>query len=313
MRRIFAIAALAGLLGGCAQVITTTTLHPDGSFSRKVVYRVEKSSGLTMGAGEASVQKATRPEDLFKLPSPASSLKIERKEDDKTATITVTRDVGASARLQDIVLWGDKGKVQATSTVSVAKLANGDLEYTETLHAVNPTSKSGLPLPPEVRVLIKKAIPEELQRTELIDEVTKRVLINFAQAMMGPPEPCILEVFLTPEATVRRINAIALPRNTATFREMVPSLTDQQARQAALTLAGAFNSDLFREKNAPSPSSNANSGPNAGTSLFFSVSFPGKVIETNGVIDPIRGDVYWSLLPDVLDLTDVKLRCVVRP
>ena len=70
---------------------------------------------------------------------------------------------------------------------------------------------------------------------------------------------------------------------------------------------------MFNKFRLNSAASTGDSDSNEMTPLFYSVSFPGTVVETDGLQDPMTGEVYWSLLPMVLDLGDVKLRVVVKP
>src|SRR5689334_16280937 len=128
------------LLCGCARVATTTTIAADGSYSRKTVYTVSKNN---MGGGgpetATDAKKKEKPEDFFKMPAGAKVVKSETKND---LIATVTRDLApGSPALQDIALYADKGKILATSSVTVRKLPNGDVEYLEMLHAVQPNDK----------------------------------------------------------------------------------------------------------------------------------------------------------------------------
>jgi hypothetical protein len=315
--RYFGFVASLLILAGCARVSTTTMLHADGSFSRKVVYTVSKlNSGLGPPAGvEGEKPKMEKPEDYFKLPA-GSDAKIVRSEDKNSLIVTVTRDMAAgSAPLQDIALWGEKGKLMSTSSVSIRKLADGKLEYVETLHAVSPNPAAKQFTIPDVRARIKKALPEAYQKTEIIDEVTKGVTVNIAHALLGPPEPNIFNLLLTQDSTIRRINSLAFASNTATFKAAIPGITDEQAKTMARTLVGILNQDAVDQSTAASQASSPKESTNGNdmTPLTFAVGFSGTVVETNGIVDPLTGDVYWSLLPATLDLGDVQLRLVVQP
>src|SRR6476620_4556110 len=85
------------LLAGCARVSTTTTLHADGSFTRKVIYTVSKTSGMGGPPPEGvEAPPPVKPEGYFKLPGDAST-KVARGEDKNALTATTTKEVPAGA------------------------------------------------------------------------------------------------------------------------------------------------------------------------------------------------------------------------
>src|SRR5579862_792826 len=169
------------LLAGCARVTTTTTLHADGSFSRKVVYTVSKNSGMSGGAQ----QSKDKPEDYFKLPAADHEVNVSRSDTTSGISVTVTREVAAdSGPLPDIALLSDAGKVMATSSVSVKKLSGGQIEYVETLHSLEPGKTIEQMVIPDLRARVKKAIPAEYQKSDLIDGLTKEVMMNFVRALV---------------------------------------------------------------------------------------------------------------------------------
>ncbi|MFI5385181.1 MAG: hypothetical protein ACHQ50_03580 [Fimbriimonadales bacterium] len=311
----FAFLVAVVLLAGCARVSTSTTLNADGSFVRKVVYTVSKSNGLGPPSG-ADTQKKEKPEDYFKLPS-GPGVKVDHSEDKNGLIVTTTRTVAAgSAPLQDIALIADKTKILATSSVTVTKFPDGRLEYVESLHKLEPSTTAQQFVIPDLRARVKKALPVEYQKTELIDRLTREIMINLAHALVGPPEPNLFNLLLTPDSSARRVNALAFTANVQSFKNAVPDMTPVQATTMARTLANVLNQDMLSGAGPSGPGASPNkenSADNDMTPLFFAVSFPGKMVETNGLLDPVTGEVYWSLLPMALDLGDVQLRLVVQP
>lgn len=305
------LCAVVGLLAGCARVTTTTTLHGDGSYTRKTAYTVLPS--MAPGSSEGQ-KKKENPEDYFKMPAKGPGVDVVRSQEKDKIVVTVTREVTAgSPPLQDITLWDDKGKAMATSTVSVTKLADGQIEYVETLHRLQPPKSVPPLVAADLRARVKKAIPVEYQKTEVIDELTKRITLNLAYAIMGPPEPNFFNLILSPDSTIRRINTLAFTSNVRTFKAAIPNVTDTDASMMARSLADLLNMDALNADKASPESSSGSSDENEMTPLFFSIKFPGTVVDTDGLLDPMTGEVYWSLLPMALDLGDVKLRAVVKP
>jgi len=307
-----AFLAILGLAAGCARVNTTTTLRSDGSFTRKIVYTVTKNTMGTQGGSDS--QQKSKPEDFFKLPVAGPGVSVTRGDSPTGLTVTVTREIAAGAdRLDDLTLLDDAGKPLATSSVAVRKLADGKIEYVETLHTLKPGKDVDQMVAPDLRARVKKILPAELQKTDVIDETTKAVMVNIAHALVGPPDPLLFSMLTSTDAALRKLNAAVYAANVKTFKETLAGITEEQARMMARGLANAFNQDILNPSSPASPGGPGGSDTNAMTPLFFSVSFPGRVVETDGIEDPVQGDVYWSLLPAALDLGDVKLRLVVQP
>jgi hypothetical protein len=292
----------AVLLCGCARVATTTTLRADGSATRHVVYSAAKS-GME--------KKLPRVEDFFKIPEGVSST---RSEDKSALHITTTRELTAgSGPLQDVTLTTDKGKPVATSTVLVSRRLDGTIEYMETIHSIAPEASLDKFNAPPLRAKIKALLPEEYRKTEVIDAVTRGVAVNIVHAVAGPPDPLLFELILSPDAAKRKITSAMLSDNLELFRTQMPNLTEAQARAMAADLSMFLAGDGLDEIDFNGPQQTQNDDPSGLTPLFFEVAFPGKVVETNGIVDPLTGRVYWSMLPMAADLGDVKLRLVVRP
>src|SRR5438445_779387 len=128
------LASIAFLIAGCARLSTTTTIRPDGSFTRKNVYTVTANNSPMAQAADNQPKK-DKPEDFFKVPAKGAGVDVTSTKDSEKATATVIREVPAgSAALHDISLLSDKGKVMATSAVTVTKRTDGTIEYVETLH-----------------------------------------------------------------------------------------------------------------------------------------------------------------------------------
>jgi hypothetical protein len=315
MRFAFLCTAIAVLclISGCARVATTTAIHADGSFTRKVVYTVSKMTGM---GGPSAGDAKDKPEDYFKLPVAGPGVKVVRTDGTNGPEVTVTREVAADSQgLQDITLWSEKGKPMATSTVTVRKLSNGQIEYVELLHALTPNPKAQDYAIAELRARIKKSLPAEYQKTEIIDQLTKGVTANLLHALFGPPESNLAGLLANPDVTLRRVNATAFASNKLTFKEAIPALTEEQAAEMSRSLNNILNQDTLNASSAADQASKPkeNSSGNEMNPLFFVVSFPGKIVSTNGIIDPVTGEVYWSLLAAALDLGDVQLRVLVQP
>lgn len=318
---LYGLGFLAIFLAGCARVNTSTTVNADGSYSRKIDLKVSKtttgmgSAFSAMGDSKDAKPPMDKPEDYFQIPK-IPGMKLVRSEDKTDSVVTLTRAAAAGAEpVQDIALWAEKGKVLATSTVVVTKLPDGKIEYIETLHTTKVSKDSKFQFD-QLRPRVKKVIPVELQTTENIDRATRAVAASYVHALFGPPEPMVFNMFTSPEVMLRRINSNAFVENSRSFQEIIPSLTEAQADEMARNLAEAMADTIMGETESmsePKDPKEKSSVENEMTPLTFSVKFPGKVVESNGLLDRMTGEIYWSLLPAGLEMGDVKLRVVIQP
>jgi hypothetical protein len=296
-------------------------IKADGSYSRTVVFTVSKNNvamgGMMTPPGEGAETKPPKdkPEDYFKLPVAREGMRVVRSEDKNSFIVTATRDAATgAAAVQDISLLAGK-TVFATSTVKVTKLPDGRVEYLETLHGSPPATAAQQFSMPEIRVNVKRVLPAESQTTALIDKVTHEVELNYVHALFGPPEPTIFSLMMTPDTILRRVNAYAFVENSRCFREAIPGLSEVQSKEMARSLAQSLTERILDQTDSMSQNSKpkSESGDNDMTPLAFAVKFPGTIVETNGLIDPITGEVYWSLIPLGLQAGDAHLRLVFQP
>lgn len=310
--RWFAVPLCLFLLAGCSRIAVTTKVASDGSFTRKIRYAVKKpGEGMTQ-SGPQTV------EDAFRLPS-GSNVTVNRHTDKDEIVAEVVETVPAGAApLKDVVILSEKKAPNVESTVRVRKLANGDLEYVEHLHYTGAPDPNPMKIPDEVRALIKKNLPAKYQVTAIIDGVRDDLAINIIHAFFGPSQPIIWELLTNQDAAEKRLSSTLAPQLLSDLKSRMPDLTDDQALSIARAIVGDLKlTDLAKEKaNAaqPSPDPNAKKSDNSElTPMTFSVSAPGKIVESNGITDLLTGEVYWSLYSPSVQVRDVDLRVVTRP
>jgi hypothetical protein len=310
---ILCLSAVA--LFGCARVSTTTTLQAGGGFQRKVVYSVMKTDMGGAPPPGATVTGQPGADKLFQIPKPGPGVTVKRATVDGEEAVTVERTGAAGTPLQDITLMSDKGEKLASSTVTVTKLPDGRLEYIETLHWLGPKSGEIGVKREAFRPAVKKALAPEYQETAVIDKVYDRVLSAAVHVLFGPAEPAFPDLIINRDGASRRIARLLVPAFERALGEAVPQMPEAERAIAARKLGAALKAmDIMKDKPGPNPPEpKENSATNESTPLYFEVSFPGKIVETDGIVDPIDGTVYWSMIAAVLQFEDVRLRLVVQP
>src|SRR5207245_6293275 len=119
---------MAALASGCARSIVSSTVHPDGSWTRKVVFHGAAAEGNGPSFG-------TKLEDAFTLPSGANwKIKREKKEEEVIVTAERAMQPGETLKKDVTLLTGKTQKTELlVNEVSVKQIAPGRFEYRETL------------------------------------------------------------------------------------------------------------------------------------------------------------------------------------
>jgi hypothetical protein len=304
--RLFLFLGVLVLLAGCSRVTVDTKLAADGSFHRSV-----KFSASSPMSGDQTGPPVT-PQTVFNIPAASAGVSETSSTDQGAKTVTVARDVPAgSGPITDISVIDKTSSTPAfTSSVSVQKLPDGNLEYVETLHANKHFTTDVSKSTDEMRASIKGALPARFQSTETIDKLTNAIAGAFMHILFGPPEPLIAEALIDPDLMSHKVMSRAKKSLAVVFREQLPELTNDELKSILDKIAkeSTFSKNMTNSSAQPS-----NSDPNEMMPLTFTTTFPGKLVETNGLSDEDSGQVYWSLLAPTLEFGDVKLRLVVDP
>jgi hypothetical protein len=261
-------------------------------------------------------------ERLFAIPN-GGPVKLVKGKNKGSNTITLERDVAAGAPpLQDIVAKSQTGKPLMTSSVSVAKLPSGDIQYDEDLKWVGPAQKfDQMSDVNRLRVEIKSALPERFRTsTPVIDRAVQAAVSSGVHAVMGPPYPILFDLMGNPDAAMFRIRSAISATLGSELARALPELTQAELDATQKTIAAKMDFSKMSDSGQPSGMAEKMGAGAAGDSdvnelsaMFFEVSFPGRVVETNGLFDPVTGHVYWSLYPLSTAFGNVDLKVTVRP
>lgn len=303
-----ALPLLILVAAGCARVSSETKLNPDGSFTRTVTYTVSK--GNLGGSQTSTIDSA------FNVPVESNGVTVTKKETAESSSVIVSRSVPAgSAPLKDIVVKDNKGVVELASQVSVSKLPDGNLEYTETLHWTGAGSFKTPPIDADLRAQIKKSMPERYQKTDLIDNVVRHVMASIVRVFFGAPDPLILGM-MNVDVLQYKMKARLYKGLTQEFQADLPGITADETHKMIESMAQAIDVQKMAQDKMPDPTKQDPSKGNsreAAATLTFAVDYPGKVVKTNGIVDEADGVVFWSLLDFAVEFEDVKLEAEVDP
>ncbi len=311
--------ALLLTVAGCHRVKTSTTIASDGSFDRKSKYTLS-SAAMSMGAFDTNgdpekpqVEPSLR--NMFKIPADSPKVKVVEGKEGEDNILTVSKvAIPASELKDDLVILDAKKSPVLSSSVRVEKRADGNLEYTETLHWVGKKKDDVEATLASLQSKLKSILPAEFQGDSTLKPLAKGLLVNMAQTVFGPPEPMLGQMLVDPEAAGYKMANALLVKNEALITKSLSSLPAEDRSKIALEISNALleTQDSFMPKE-PDGSSNSKNDSNDLVAMMYEVAFPGTVVESNGIYDRVNGVVYWSLLAPSAQIQDVVLHVVIKP
>jgi hypothetical protein len=313
--------ALASLLAtGCARSVITTTVKPDGSFTRKIVFHAP-GSGDKGAAGAIAGPGMSELTDSFDMPA-GGPWKTKREKLENEETYTAERELTpGSVQKKDIVIKsGDKTKpgVFVVNEATVRSLGAGKWEYRETLHWTGKAPDVMTTVDPDMALAIKSSLPPALATEANIRPIALVLNREVWHLLFGPGDPLIsswTQFMMQPEAVERKMMVrMSGGVNKVLAAQLGDKLTAEQRRLYVHKIIGNVVASLNAKTTKSADPSKAGDKPDLGdaalTALTFSVKLPGKIVSTNGERDDFNVEVYWSVYPQAAALGDVEMIAV---
>jgi hypothetical protein len=285
---------------------------------------------------EAKGAKKMVLEDVFTLPA-GQGWKIERKatgEQPKQDVLTAVKEIRAGDSISGdltVKAGAKKGQAQArvVNLATVRSAGPGKWVYTETFHWQGVKPSIGKDMQPLFKASLKRALPPALATGQNAALFGQNLQSSMWSALFSPPEPLLLNfydnlvpipAFSDPEERTSLLTRRLGPVIDATLKQTFGSrLTAEQRRQTALKLAreialetsaAAGTGDKMGGTAGKSPGTDSATESFGGmypVAISLIVKIPGKVIRTNGLVDDLSGEVYWTLYPQAALQHDVTL------
>ena len=307
------------LASGCARVGGTTEVKADGGFTRTLVFVGEKPA--TTGAGGMSMTPTI--DKMVIVPRSAGwSVAKTYKESEVTITATKTFAPGEAA-IDDIGIkeGADKPGSVLANTASVTKRPDGRLEYREVIRWRGPKTDAG-DADKEIIEGLKKALPAgQAADSAALATTAKLIQKDVIGLLLGPGEPLFGLLLTHPDyaqfklkkalgGSVRKAletgfgDQLSESERTAAIRAIVSDVSTKASSSAKPTPPGA----------APSESGDGKKSDNSSlVAMLLRVHLPGKIVETNGELDPESGEIVWPLYSQAAAAGDITLTAVCDP
>lgn len=300
MRRALPILALAALLAGCRQTSSTTEVRDDGSFTRSV----------KLMASDVTPDSTLKMPDVFVLPK-APEWKVN--ETPPTIQGGTTIEANGTFRFgQDITDIGlkQKGKVVLVNSVQVKEVTPGVYEYREVFTWKGERNKQddgGAKIRERLDLILGPDSKIPAEKREQMVTVADRLL---TQMLFGPPEPYLTVAIASPEFFFRKIRGVMGPKLLAAAERIFgDAMSPDERKQFVAKLLDPELATAQAQASAPSQPSGSEeeASDEQPTTLTMVVKMPGTLTETNGLIDPITGEVYWTMFSDAAQRSHVEI------
>ncbi|MCS7223727.1 MAG: hypothetical protein NZ959_04075 [Armatimonadetes bacterium] len=305
--RVTLLICLMALISGCARVQVSTVVERDGTWSRSLTFRGAPIP-FPQGVSAAEVTGPTL-KNQFRLPQGSGWKTRSEKEEGMEILVFERRWETGDTVSEDLVIKnpqkGDNSKL-LVNEVRVGPVSKTRFAYEERLKWVGP---SPVDLMPEKAIVdqVAAALPAHLATKDNMDKLINSIWSRFLRSVMGPDDLLMAYLFVHPDFGERQLRQRLYPIVLDACRQLFKDkISEEHIRKVAQILSdikpqakagAAVKTDLIKQ----------DSQSDFPVLLFFSVRLPGKIIETNGQIDPTTGEVWWGCFSLAVALEDLRL------
>lgn len=335
-----ALLSLLIMTSGCGRMQVANEVRLDGSFTRSLMFKepVPEAAGEAGDSPAAAMMGSGKPEDYLILPT-GPEWKTTRTKRGDEVLVTVSRTVAPGAVLKDDIgirkypkennptgeappadpqtPKPDPNVTVLSNAVRVRELPGNKLEYEEVIRWRGELPKDLSSPDDAVLNDLKKTLPTNLATDEkAVQRVASDIQISIWRMMFGPGEPLLPLLLANPDVAEYKLKGRLRRTLDQSLEEHFGNrLTPQQRIALVAQLAdkaGDASIDKTEEASAnpPGAGSEDTNGMGAPISLFLRLKMPGKVLSTNGEIDPYTGEVLWSMYSWAAGVGEVTLSAV---
>lgn len=320
-------------LTGCSRAMVTTEVREDGTWKRTLRLHAPGAQKDEDSANNVSLSEETLDSTFVLVREPewktTRSVEVEALNaqdgpgNGPMEVFTAERTLRMGETIDHDVAVRNPGAQKAdpvvVNTARVRQIAPGRYEYREVLRWKGPGK--GTPLleemaTSEVRQTIqelKTLLPPSLATEKAMKQLELNLMRGAWQLVFGPNDPLVADMF-----KLAIFPDLALPRVLRDFHRVFDralaqtfgaSLSATQRREIARRVAQDQAGKI--RKRVPSGPTETKPGGVAFVAMTYRVRMPGRVIATNGEVDPFAGnEVYWTFFSLAPMAGDVELFAV---
>jgi hypothetical protein len=297
-RFLILLAVATALLTGCAKSSSSTVVNGDGSWTRTVKLTVSKTT-----------EDASEPfPEVFALPKDGYTATSKTEKQDKITTLVRKAQLGEGP-LTDILVK-ENGETLCKNFVIVRRLDENRVEYYEKIVYTKAASQKNQNEIKEIATTLRGQIPQKVNATEEeVLKISNDTFQNILRLIVGPDDMLIGVLLTNPDGAERRIKSRVFKAMDQNMQKVFGDRMNADERTNAIR---RFVSAMDSKKVIGDPKSTSDPSSSNGNmvGMSTSVKFPGKVLETNGEIDPLTGEVYWDYLSIASEVAPLELRAI---
>ncbi|MEQ1934807.1 MAG: hypothetical protein ABL962_13180 [Fimbriimonadaceae bacterium] len=286
------------VLTGCVRTNSLTEVNPDGSWKRTVKFILAKNS---MSEKDPTIAEVA-------MPPTGPGWKATSSKKDDEFTFTYTRDVKLDEVITKDIALIDKDGLTLVNEVTVKQIAPNRFKYRETFKWVGKSKAKGST---ELTSEDLKAMLPAFSTAEDLAKVRGQLTSKLTRILMGPGDPMLLQLVANPDYGLRRM----VNRMAKSFDQILTDVYGDRLDMAARTNLVKKIIETATDQTVNKTKSDAEKSGTSGdsappTSMFMSVKLPGRIVETDGEVDPFSGEVFWSMFPEAAALGEVSIMAV---
>lgn len=300
--RMLPLAVLA-LVGGCVRTNTDTVVTEDGSWTRTVKYTIQK---------EDMMGKPNTFDQFIALPT-GTEWKTSQATEKENLVFTAVRQAKLGDTITNDLQIKQKGKPILANTVTVRDLGNGRYEYLETIQYVG-EAKPDLPSPEgELMAMLRESLVGIEVTDAQIKEMSQAAMIDLWRIIFGPTRPMLPSLILHPDLGERELRRSFGRTMDVQFEKFFGDKMDKDARLKAIrSLMAKMDAEkvMGPTKEKAQSESSSGEGDQGFVSMSTIVKLPGRIVEANGEIDEVSGEVFWAFFSESPQMAPLTLRAV---
>ncbi len=300
---VVAVAALSG----CMRTNTETVVAEDGAWTRTVKFTIPKED---MTGEPAKFDKFV---ELPKAPEWETSQVTEKEN----LVFKAVRKAKLGDTLKDDLKIKQKDKVVLSNTVTVRDLGNGRFEYIETINYIGDKTTGMQGSRDELHAMLKECLGDVKVTEEQLKNITDAAMVELWRIIFGPTRPLMSMLVMHPDLGERELRRGFGKVMEGQFERMLGDQMDKDKRIAAVRkLMTLMDAEKIMGPTREESQASGGGGDDGGlVSMTTVVKLPGRIIEANGEIDDVAGEVFWAFYGESPVVGPLVLRavCEVKP
>ncbi len=302
----FGLVIAGGLLGGCAESTSATTVDENGGVIKVITVR-EGTGSATMNMSEEPVPLAA----MIKLEGEGWTVKEDMVNDARVFTAEKRFSNWKDGDSGWSLILSDKKSITGQSRIYES---DGALNFEEKYSYVGEVDQAKKDA--EIAKMsdnLKNIWMKGTLSDADADNLSKKIRPEVNRILFGPSDPILPLMLTSPKRFEREFRIRASGKITALFVG-VNGMTSEEAKEQTKKFFEVMNAGDQIGNPADNPEEmGAEEDSNQENSFSISVSFKGAgVTEQNGLIDPVTDEVYWDFYSMAVEEAPVILKARFR-